>query len=77
MSHSDPRRLRMLAVDALAISAGMTDPACRLMMVDLAASYELLADHAEAYEAAQPSGEPRLSVSPSDVSDGKHRPLHS
>jgi hypothetical protein len=78
MPPNDARRLRLLADEALAISAGMTDAACRQMMLALAASYRRLADHAEEREATSlPLGDASLSNSQSDASDGKLRPLRS
>jgi hypothetical protein len=44
-------RLRLLAAEALAISANMTDAECRRIMTEVAAGYERLADHAEQREA--------------------------
>jgi hypothetical protein len=39
----------MLAVEAMTVAGGMTDPDCRRMMLDVAASYELLAEHGETH----------------------------
>lgn len=72
MPINDATRLRLLAAEALAIGSGMTDPACKRDMVELAVSYERLADHAEKRAMATPlfdqSSNPISSRS--DASDG-------
>jgi hypothetical protein len=50
MSRSDAKRLRLLAVEALAIAGQMTDPTCKQFMFGIAQSYDRLADFAEARE---------------------------
>lgn len=52
MSHSTARRFRQLAADALAEAALLTDPAMKRLLIDIAASYERLAEGVEAREAA-------------------------
>jgi hypothetical protein len=54
MPRSDAKRLRFLAVEAMAAAAQMSDPNCRRIMINVAASYERLAQHAEASEADSP-----------------------
>jgi hypothetical protein len=49
MLRSGTQRLRMLAVEAMAVASQMADADCRRIMLDLAATYELLAEHAEAH----------------------------
>jgi hypothetical protein len=48
MPHTEAERLRLLAVNALAEAAQMTDVHCKHVMIGLAASYRRLADYAEA-----------------------------
>ena len=50
MPRTEVERLRLLAVNALAEAAQMTDMQCKRVMIGLAASYQRLADHAEARE---------------------------
>jgi len=49
-------RWRALAVDSYAIAEGMTDPEARLMMRQIALSYDRLALHAEERIIADKSG---------------------
>jgi hypothetical protein len=65
MPRSETALLRLLAAEALATSAQMTDGDCKQTMVRLAASYERLADYAEKREAAS---------SEADALVGRHRP---
>lgn len=54
MSHSSARRFRQLAADALAEATLLTDPKSKRLLIEIAASYERLAESAEAREAATP-----------------------
>jgi hypothetical protein len=56
MPGTDVERLRLLAIDALAEAAQMTDTQCKHVMIGLAASYQRLADHAEARAGAMRAG---------------------
>src|SRR5262245_13764867 len=75
MSLKDATRLRLLAVEALAISANMTDAECRRIVAGVAAGYERLAVHVEKRQAAE-SADPTTAAH-SDTSDGKHRSRRS
>jgi hypothetical protein len=55
MALAETRRFRLLAAEALAVADQMNDPACRRLMICVAASYERLADHAEQRAVAGPS----------------------
>jgi hypothetical protein len=70
---NDAARLRLLAAEVLTIGTGMTDPECKRDMMELAASYERLADHAEKRAAAPALFDQTSSPisSRSDVSDGR------
>jgi hypothetical protein len=52
MSHSRARHFRQLAADALAEAGLLTDPGSKRLLIEIAASYDLLAKSAEAREAA-------------------------
>ena len=54
MPEREADRLRRLATEALQSAVGMTDDACRRVMLDIAAAYARLAEHAEQWEAADP-----------------------
>jgi hypothetical protein len=55
MLEREADRLRRLATEALQTAVEMTDDACRRVMIDIAAAYARLAEHAEQREAADPS----------------------
>jgi hypothetical protein len=57
MPGGEAERLRLLAIEALATAMQMTDTACRSMMLDVAACYDRLADHAEQREVGPSLGE--------------------
>lgn len=63
MPAKEAERLRFLAMEALAVAAQMEDLFCKGMMLDVAASYETLADHAEKRETAR-SGDDALAARP-------------
>jgi hypothetical protein len=78
MPPTDAARLRLLAAEALAIAAGMTDIDSKQVMAEVAAGYERLADHAERREtAASPLGTASLSDSQCGASRGTRRALRS
>lgn len=55
MALAEMRRFRLLAAEVLAVADQMSDPACRRLMICVAASYERLAGHAEQRAVAGPS----------------------
>ena len=48
MELNDARRWRLKALEALAIAEHMTNPECRAVLLKIAASYDHLADMAQA-----------------------------
>ena len=50
----NPEQWRKRAEEARTIASGMRDPECKRMMLDVAASYEILAQRAEARRRGQP-----------------------
>jgi hypothetical protein len=55
MPESEPERMRRLATEALKTAAEMTDDTCRRVMIEIAAAYVRLAEHAERREGSKPS----------------------
>ena len=55
MSRSRADRFRQFAADALVEAAVLTDPASKRLMIEIAASYERLAERTEAREAGAPA----------------------